>query len=66
MIETIEWKALRFIELKMDKAIDENDIGTVEKLLCMIQRLKKWNLGDFDTYWFKDIKISFVLEIRYW
>ncbi len=40
LIENIESKALRFLQFKIDKAIDENDIGTVEKILSIVRTLK--------------------------
>lgn len=40
LIENIECKALRFLEFKMDKAIDENDISSVEKILGIVKGLK--------------------------
>jgi hypothetical protein len=40
MIENIECKALRYLELKMDKAIHENDILAVEKILAIVKGIK--------------------------
>jgi hypothetical protein len=40
LIENIECKALKFLEFNMDKAIDENNIAAVEKILAIVKGMK--------------------------